>query len=219
MAKVFKTRTSNEELAFLKKSRLLKHDIYSFFPVDKWDCECQGLINDIKNQMTHLRPEDIEDFKKSLGVVRCPKAIRPTYKKYKVKCQNCGEIVAEVFATGPDLKDYCDLHYVGYSEIRKTTIVQKQVVEDKAPAGKTHGPTREVDVEKIIEEGFWQGALTVNISPIDGTLGFECACGVDTRDFRANMTLPSEIRQAKIAITSQGREFGKGNSKFLSVVS
>lgn len=60
----------------------------------------------------------------------------------------------------------------------------------------------------------WFGAFTLNLSPIDGILGIECACGNDTRDFRANKTLsPKQISKIE-SVNSVGRIFGKPDSKF-----
>ena len=44
----------------------------------------------------------------------------------------------------------------------------------------------------------WKGCMAVNISPIDLTLGFECTCGNDTRDFSANTTLSPKDKENKI---------------------
>lgn len=60
----------------------------------------------------------------------------------------------------------------------------------------------------------WKGCVATHISPIDGQLCFECACGQDTRDFRANTTLPSKIALEIAEKNLIGREFGKRNSKF-----
>lgn len=61
---------------------------------------------------------------------------------------------------------------------------------------------------------YWYGAFGVNISPIDGHIGIECACGNDSRDFRANGTLPEIIKQQKIKEASFGREFNKDHSRY-----
>lgn len=61
---------------------------------------------------------------------------------------------------------------------------------------------------------YWQGALGLNLSPIDGKIGFECACGSDTRDFRANTNLPAKVREAKIAESMEGRDFNISGAKF-----
>jgi len=60
----------------------------------------------------------------------------------------------------------------------------------------------------------WKGCMAVNISPIDEKLGFECTCGQDTRDFRANTTLPSKMAMSIAEENLIGKEFGKRNSKF-----
>jgi len=51
----------------------------------------------------------------------------------------------------------------------------------------------------------WHGAMAVNVSRIDGSLGFECACGEDTRDFRGNRTLPPIQKQLMIEYTMVAR--------------
>lgn len=63
----------------------------------------------------------------------------------------------------------------------------------------------------------WHGCLTPNISPIDLKLGIECCCGNDTRDFRANLTLPRRQAMIKESQNSEGRAFGKPGSKFRAV--
>jgi hypothetical protein len=60
----------------------------------------------------------------------------------------------------------------------------------------------------------WYGGVGVNLSPIDGNVGFECACGNDTRDFRANQSLKGQPLVEKINSTMAGREWGKQYSKF-----
>ena len=64
---------------------------------------------------------------------------------------------------------------------------------------------------------YWYGAITPNISPIDGSLGIECSCGIDTRDFRANMTLPFRAVDRIEKKNAVGREFGTKDSKFVAV--
>lgn len=60
----------------------------------------------------------------------------------------------------------------------------------------------------------WKGCFSVQISPLDGKLGFECACGNDTRDHRLDQKKGKEY--ARKAVTNLiGREFGKKNSKFV----
>ena len=60
----------------------------------------------------------------------------------------------------------------------------------------------------------WNGCMAVNISPFDLSLGFECTCGNDTRDFRANTTLSQKELSIKIKETEAGRAFNTKSSKF-----
>lgn len=64
------------------------------------------------------------------------------------------------------------------------------------------------------EKARWYGCLTPHVSPIDESLCIECTCGVDTRDFRANMTLPGMTAESLERKNSIGRKFGLPNSKF-----
>lgn len=116
--------------------------------------------------------------------IRCPRRNEPDLKKYSIYCSNCEAKVAEVYAKDKSMSDWADLHY--YVECKKNKI-------------KTYT---------------WRGAMAINISPIDEKLGIECTCGNDTRDFRANTTMPSALVQPVIEENMKGREFGKEDSKF-----
>lgn len=63
----------------------------------------------------------------------------------------------------------------------------------------------------------WKGALAINVSPIDGKLGVECACGEDTRDHRANRTLPPIAKRLMIEYSIKHRDFGNSNSRFAAI--
>ncbi len=60
----------------------------------------------------------------------------------------------------------------------------------------------------------WFGCFTPHVSPIDESLCLECTCGNDTRDFRANMTLPTKMSTMLEESNKIGRDFGKKDSKF-----
>lgn len=61
----------------------------------------------------------------------------------------------------------------------------------------------------------WHGCFTPHISPITEQLCLECACGQDTRDFRANMKLGDRTVQRMESTNSKGRLFNRSDSKFL----
>ena len=67
------------------------------------------------------------------------------------------------------------------------------------------------------DKNTWYGAMAVNISPVDGHLGFECACGEDTRDYRANRSMPPVTKRLMIEYTMNHRDFAKPTSKFIAM--
>jgi len=174
--KIVNPRISNEMLLKMYKEKKRKIEIYSFFPVDKHDCECQAQIADLKIQLARLPEDKRESLMKKIGPQRCPKSRKPGYNRYKIVCAQCGQTVAFVYAKDKYLTDWCDLHYYNWCDRKR-----------------------------------WYGCATVNISPIDGKLGFECFCGNDTRDFRNSATLPPKEIEARL----KKRDFGKPNSGFI----
>lgn len=63
----------------------------------------------------------------------------------------------------------------------------------------------------------WRGAMAINVSPVDGKLGIECACGEDTRDFRAARHIPPIQKQLLMDYTLKHRDFGGPDSTFVAV--
>lgn len=154
--------------------------IYSFYPIDKYDCQCQRSIMETSMKLSTMSPNQVIAYKNLVGAVHCPKQ-KDGYHFYKLFCNNCHEQVADCFSKDDTLTDYFDLHYICRHD------------------GK-----------------FWQGALAINISPVDGMIGIECCCGNDTRDFRLNNSLSEADKLLKIAENMKGREWGKLSSKFLA---
>lgn len=63
---------------------------------------------------------------------------------------------------------------------------------------------------------YWRGCFTPHISPVTEQLCFECCCGNDSRDFRANATLPQKVAERMERVNSVGRNFGLNDSKFIA---
>lgn len=61
----------------------------------------------------------------------------------------------------------------------------------------------------------WYGCVAVNVSPIDDQLGFNCACGEDTRDYRANKSLPPIMKGLMMDYVKERRGFGHSKAAFL----
>ena len=165
---------------FMKKANpiIKRKIIYSFFPCDRGDCECQPVIQDLKNKFSNMQQREIRNLKFNMEYLRCPKD-KTGMVKFKMVCNNCKEIVGELYATDETARDFCDFHYIS-----------------------------------VHDGNFWQGALTPNISPIDQLIGMECCCGNDSRDFRANHTLPELVKAKMIEKCSQGRLLGRTDSRF-----
>lgn len=210
-------RTSNEQLLKMIKEKKLKDEIYSFFPIDKHNCECQPEVNNLKVKLSSMPPNKRMDIMKKIGHIVCPRSKKGGYKRYRIICADCGETIAFIAAKNKDLTDWCDLHYYNYA--KRITLIR----EREEPILYQRGPKKgqqKVDnkgkflfrvIAEKIRTARWYGCATVNISPIDQELGFECFCGNDTRDFRTSATLPSSKIYAKLA----RRAFGKMNSGYL----
>lgn len=173
--KIFASRETNVVAMNSKNKRV---EVYSFFPNDHADCECQKLVLEWKQKLVSLPTDKREALVKDTKFIVCPRD-KTGMKRYKITCKNCGETLGFCWATDSTLKDFCDFHYVSWSD----------------------------GIE-------WHGCLTPHISPITEQLCLECCCGQDTRDFRANMTLPGKIAYEKEELCKIGRDFGKALSKF-----
>lgn len=170
------SRETEERVKLSKNKRL---DMYSFYPVDKGNCICQSLISEWKEKMSGMHPKYREDeMVKMNHALVCPRD-KSQMTRYMLVCNKCSQVQGYCWATDNTLVDWCDFHYVNWTD-----------------------GTR------------WYGCLTPNVSPIDQSLTIECTCGQDTRDFRANMTLPSIIAETMEKENKVGRHFGKTNSKF-----
>lgn len=177
MRKIFASR---EMAKLAKQSDDGKVQVYSFFPIDRADCECQKMIKEWKEKLATMSEEKRNAVIQETKYLVCPRD-KTGMRRRKITCKNCDEVLGYVWATDNTLKDWCDLHYVNWTDGKE-----------------------------------WYGCLTPHISPITEQLCFECCCGQDTRDFRANMTLPTKTAFEIEEENKVGREFGETNSKFTS---
>lgn len=188
-----RAKVSNETFERLKNGETKQ--IISFLPTDKSDCDCFGVVRNWIERLNNTKVEDVVSLKEKTGIINCPAMLGK--KKFEIRCGVCGDLVAYVYASSEHLVDWCNLHYVSEP---KLIVVKKK------------------EGKKIIktEFGEWHGCMAVNISPIDGKLGFECACGNDTRDFRlAHLT--NDVVKAKMKENMIGRDLNQSNSKFILV--
>ena len=175
MRKIFASGEVGREA---KLSYNKKIEIYSFFPNDRANCVCQPMVLEWKGKLATLSSDKKNELLQKESYLECPRS-KVGLNRYQITCKKCQETLGYCWASDSSLKDFCDFHYVSWSDGKE-----------------------------------WHGCFTPHISPITQQLCFECACGEDTRDFRANMTLPYDIASEKERVNSIGREFGKSDSKF-----
>jgi len=187
---------SEETAQLAKKSNYRIVQVYSFFPIDRASCFCQKMIKDYRSKLDSHSQEKREEFIKRDKHLVCPRD-KTGMRRRVITCNNCDEIQGYLWARDNTLKDWCDFHYVQWTETR----------EIKSKKSK-----------KVFYETLWHGCFTPHISPITEELCLECTCGQDTRDFKANMTM--NVKEAyKIEDKNKiGREFGESNSKFATRV-
>lgn len=152
--------------------------IYSFFPIDRAGCACKTAIKEWKDSISLMPPHLREGEINKHGFIECPQD-KTKMNRYKITCGGCGMVQGYCWASDETLKDWCDFHYVQWTDGKQ-----------------------------------WYGCFTPQVSPIDETLCLECACGVDTRDIRANMTLPGKTAFEMEEKNKIGRGFGTEQSKF-----
>lgn len=168
---------------FLASKKTGGQYIFSFFPVDGWDCECVPVIQDWQVKFASMNENERRATILRLDHLECPKD-KTGLKLFTITCDNCGATIAKCWAKDATLAEFCDLHYIS----------------------EHNGET-------------WRGCMTINISPLDKKLGFECTCGADTRDFRTRKSnLHGEALNRKIVETQKGRDFGLNDSKFKAVI-
>jgi hypothetical protein len=117
MSKFKGLNASKEALGKLKKTKTDKLEVYSFFPCDKPDCECLGLITEEKKKMEQMGVSEREAYIEKVGHIKCSRDHKGM-KRYKIICNDCGEIVGYLWATSYKLEDWCDFHYYQYLDKR-----------------------------------------------------------------------------------------------------
>jgi hypothetical protein len=155
-----------------------KFQVYSFFPVDKGNCQCKKMIGGWKDKLALLSDKGRQEAVLRQEVLICPKDVTGM-NRYRIDCNNCNEMMGYCWSKDATLTDWCDLHYTSW-----------------------------------VEDGRWHGCFGHHISPITEQLCWECVCGQDTRDFRANMTLKPKDAFEMEERNKIGREYGKADSKF-----
>jgi len=107
--------TSKEMGVEVKKSSNKKIEIFSFFPIDRADCECQKLILEWKKKLALTPPDKRPELIAKEGYLICPHS-KKGMKHREITCRKCGEVVGYCWSTDETLKDWCDFHYVQWTK-------------------------------------------------------------------------------------------------------
>src|SRR3990167_1194940 len=98
----------------LKAAKQKKLSIYSFFPIDRGNCECVKLVSEWKDRFMLMHPKNKEDEILRVGHLVCPKD-KTGYNRYIITCNNCNEGMGYCYATDDSLSDFFDFHYVQWT--------------------------------------------------------------------------------------------------------
>lgn len=121
----------------------------------------------MQNRMARMHPQQQEIFKKKQKRMTCPRN-KAGLTKFTVVCNQCNDVVGELYAKDASLSDN------DWCDLHYIC---------KAVRGK--------------HVTLWHGAMSVNLNPDTGQVGFECACGNDSR-----------------GADDEGKAFGRETSKF-----
>ncbi len=106
---------SREVSVVAQHSKNKKVEIYSFFPCDRADCQCQKIIVDFKKQIAQLNEGRRQELIEKQKLLVCPRD-KKRLNRYAITCRNCGELLGYCWASDPSLKDWCDFHYVQWTD-------------------------------------------------------------------------------------------------------
>lgn len=153
--------------------------VYAMFPNDRSDCPCVPLVSEWTKRLAMATEKERLKLIEENSPIMCPRD-KSKMQQFVIFCQKCGDAQGYVYATDDKLSDWCDFHYLQWTE-----------------------------------KGEWRGCFTPHLSPITEELCFECCCGNDTRDFRANSKLPYSLAMTMEERNSVGRRFGHKDSSYV----
>ncbi len=89
--------------------------IYSFFPIDPGDCECMAMVKEWKDKLLLTPPDKREALVEKTGHLVCPRD-KSSMRRYEITCKVCGQVEGYCWATNSTLADFCDFHYVNWTD-------------------------------------------------------------------------------------------------------
>ena len=107
---------ASEETSLVAKTNKNKRiEIYSFFPCDRAGCDCQKLIMETRKKLSEMQEKDRIAFMSTKKVLECLKN-KKGLNRYIVECKTCKEALGYCWAKDESLKDWCDFHYVNWTD-------------------------------------------------------------------------------------------------------
>jgi len=110
--KIFSSRETN---VMAKKAKNKKVQIMSFFPIDRFDCECAKDILEWKKKLATSPEKDRASLMSKQGYLTCSHN-KEGMRRRVITCKNCKEVLGYCWATDDTLKDWCDFHYIQWSD-------------------------------------------------------------------------------------------------------
>lgn len=100
-------------VAKASKAKLVK--VYSFFPIDRADCDCKKLIQEWNKRLAIENDEGRRKLLEKTPFLECPRSKNKNLTRFEIKCTSCGDLQGYVYASDSSLSDWCDFHYVQWT--------------------------------------------------------------------------------------------------------
>lgn len=107
---------SRETAINAKASKAKMVKVYSFFPIDRANCDCKQLIQEWNKRLGIENDEGRRKLLEKTPFLECPRSKNKRMERYKIECQSCGDLQGYAYASNPSLDDWCDFHYVQWSK-------------------------------------------------------------------------------------------------------
>lgn len=109
---IFASRETSDRIKLLKTKKIA---IYSFFPIDPFECECRDLIDVFKRQLGEMSAKDREAKIAEMGTFVCPRD-KTGMQRFELSCANCGQVQGYAWAKDASLTDWSDFHYTNWTD-------------------------------------------------------------------------------------------------------
>lgn len=88
--------------------------VYSFFPVDKANCECAELVAQWQKRLGEATAKEQQQLLAKQQSITCPRS-KVGLNRYEILCRMCGQRQGYCWASDATLHDWCDFHYIQWT--------------------------------------------------------------------------------------------------------